>query len=362
MASAVPDSGPAWWLVTRKALPGIGGMERLSSELTARLAQRHAVRVVAHAGGRVGLAKFLLDTAGQLKAAVARGEIALLHLGDPVLAPLARIARAHGIPSVVTIHGLDVTHAQPVYRAWRKRFLPDLDAYVCISRAARDAAVAGGVPAERTHVIGIGIEPVAAGTGEREDERLLFVGRLVRRKGLAWFVRKVLPPLAKRRPGVRLVIIGEGPEREDVTAAADATGIGDRLHWLGAVDDQVKHSEFARAAICVMPNIAIPGDLEGYGIVALEAAAAGCPLLAADLEGLRDAVIDGETGRLVPSGDAAAWQAAIDAWLDDGASRHAAGVRAGNVVRAQRGWTPVIDAYAALFESLVARNRGVPSR
>ena len=360
--SVLPEPGTAWWLVTRKALPGIGGMERLSSELATRLARRHAVRTVAHAGGRIALAKFLLDAAGQVKAAASRGEMGLLHLGDSVLAPLARIARTHGVPAVVTIHGLDVTHPHPLYRAWRKRFLRDLDAYVCNSHATRDAAIAAGVPAERTHVIGIGIDPVDATHIEREDERLLFVGRLIKRKGLAWFVRDVLPGVAARRPALKLAIVGAGPERGAVESAARAGGVADRLQWFGAAGEDVKAREFARASICVMPNVPVPGDLEGFGIVALEAAAAGCPLLAADLDGLRDAVVDGETGHLLPPGDPAAWQAALDQWLDDDAARRAAGARATIAVHAHRGWTPVIDAYAALFESLVAEKRGSSQR
>jgi len=245
--SVVPESGTAWWLVTRKALPGIGGMERLSSELATRLARRHAVRTVAHAGGRIALAKFLLDAAGQVKAAASRGEMGLLHLGDSVLAPLARIARTHGVPAVVTIHGLDVTHPHPVYRAWRKRFLRDLDAYVCNSHATRDAAIAAGVPAERTHVIGIGIDPVDATHSEREDERLLFVGRLIKRKGLAWFVRDVLPGVAARRPALKLAIVGAGPERGAVERAARAGGVADRLQWFGAAGED-------RARIPIGPN------------------------------------------------------------------------------------------------------------
>src|SRR4249920_2873888 len=96
-ASAGSDM-PAWWWVTRKTLPAVGGMERLSSEVTSRLAQRHPLTVQVHHGGRSSLPLFLADTALRLRAAISERRVSLLHLGDPVLAPLAGIARRAGVP------------------------------------------------------------------------------------------------------------------------------------------------------------------------------------------------------------------------------------------------------------------------
>jgi phosphatidylinositol alpha-1,6-mannosyltransferase len=274
-----------------------------------------------------------------------------------VLAPLGGIARRMGIPVSVTIHGLDVTYDNKLYRRWLRLHLDRFDAYVCNSEATAEAAAEAGVPRERAHVFGIGVAVPTPSMDPREDQQLLFVGRLVRRKGLAWFVREVLPGLAAERPGLGLTVIGGGPEQRAVEAAAREAGVADRVRFEGVLDDAAKARWLARATVCVMPNVPIAGDIEGYGIVALEAAAAGCPLLAADLEGLRYAVIDGETGRLVPSGDACAWLRALREWLDDPAARAAAGARAREVVATERRWDDVIDRYVALFEGL-SRARG----
>ena len=283
----------------------------------------------------------------------ALGKIQILHLGDSVLAPLGCLAKLLKIPVCVTVHGLDVTYANPLYRLWLRVFFTRLDAYICVSAAARVAAIASGAPAARTSVVGMGVTPVSVLAAKREPDLLLFVGRLVPRKGLEWFVRMVMPRLVQRRPGVRLAIIGAGSERATIRATAVVVSVEDRIEWLGTLTDVERSQWFARAAVCILPNVHVPGDLEGYGIVALEAAAAGCPLVASDLEGLRDAIIDGKGGRLVPTEDAAAWTAAITELLDDPIRAEAAGARARAWVRAERDWEAVCDRYEAIFNSRV---------
>ncbi|MDQ2963953.1 MAG: glycosyltransferase family 4 protein [Pseudomonadota bacterium] len=344
------------WFVTRKYPPRIGGMESLSWQLTTRLGERRPSRVLALRRGSFWLPLFLVRSTLLLLVGAARGRIALLHLGDPVLAPLGRLARLCGVPACVTVHGLDVTYAHPLYRLWLRVFFQDLDAYICISAAARDAAIARGAPAARTCVIGIGLAP-PAGTGEttaREVDLLLFVGRLVRRKGLGWFVKHVLPKLAARRPGIRLAIVGAGPERVAVERAAAEVGASHRLIWLGALPEVDKWTWYRRASLCIMPNVPVLHDIEGFGLAALEAAAAGCPLVAADLEGLRDAIEDGEAGVLVGAGDTDAWVSAVLRLLDSFEARRMLGERARAWVRAHRGWEAVCDRYEALFASLEA--------
>jgi phosphatidyl-myo-inositol dimannoside synthase len=356
------DSRRRWWFITRKYPPAIGGMERLSWEVTSRLAKRHPVHVVALRASRRALPWFMIASAVRLLAGCIGRRVALVHLGDPVLAPLASIARAFGIPTVVTIHGLDVAYANPIYQRYRRMFLRDFDAYVCISDAARAAAMQAGLASSRIRVIGIGIDaPTRANDGvSRVDDRLLFIGRLVRRKGLAWFVRNVLPRVASARPSLRLAILGDGPERGAIAAAAEAAGVVNHLVWLGAADDTTKIGELARATMCVMPNVPVEGDVEGFGIVALEAAAAGCPLLASRLEGLCDAVDDGVSGRLVAPGDADAWVKSVEQWLSDPAARAAAGEGARTHGLVRRDWETIIDAYERLLVQVAETSPAPP--
>ncbi|MEO8565962.1 MAG: glycosyltransferase family 4 protein [Betaproteobacteria bacterium] len=343
----------ATWFVTRKFLPRVGGMERLSWELTSRIAKRRSTRVVALRGGSRWLPLFLGYSAVLILANAIRGRILLLHLGDPALAPLGRLAKLCDVPVCVTVHGLDVMYSHPLYRLWLRTFFGDFDAYICISSAARAAAISRGVPASRACVIGVGVAaPAAAASADRETDLLLFVGRLVRRKGLEWFVRIVLPRVAQRRDGVRLAIIGAGPERSAIQKSAVAAGVAGRITWLGAVPESERMTWLCRAAVCIAPNVHVPDDIEGDGIVALEAAAAGCALIAADLEGLRDAIVDGQGGRLIASEDADAWTAAIAELLDDPSRAAALGERARAWARAERDWEGVCDRYETLFDAI----------
>jgi len=345
------------WCITRKFPPGRGGMEVLSHELTTRIARRRRTRVVAASPGAMGLPGFLFASACRLLLGCARGSVAAVHLGDPVLAPLSLIARAFRVPVAVTIHGLDVTYAHPLYRLWLRAFLRGIDACVCISEAARRAAIDRGVAPGRASVIGIGIDAAAvpASSTVREDDLVLFVGRLVRRKGLAWFVADVLPALASVRPRLRVVVLGDGPERGNVVEAAKRAGVLDRIELLGALPDAQKWDWLARASLCILPNIPVDSDIEGFGIVALEAMAAGCPLLAADIEGLSEAVAGSDGARLLPAQDAPAWRAASGELLADRDLRDRLGAGGRRWVAKARGWDPVIERYDALFADLIAR-------
>ena len=172
------DTGVETWFITRKYPPRIGGMELLSWELTTRLARRRRTRVFSLQRGSLWLPFFLMRCALAIAVRGARRKIGILHLGDPVLAPLGRLAKALRIPVCVTVHGLDVTYSHPLYRLWLRTFFYDFDAYICISRATRSEAVARGVPEMRTRVIGLGVAPLPARTVPRELDLLVFVGRL----------------------------------------------------------------------------------------------------------------------------------------------------------------------------------------
>jgi phosphatidylinositol alpha-1,6-mannosyltransferase len=182
---------------------------------------------------------------------------------------------------------------------------------------------------------------------------LVFVGRLVRRKGLEWFVRAVLPAIAERRPAVRLAVIGAGPERRTIGQTAAAAGIADRIEWLGAVSDVERAAWLQRSAVCVVPNIDLPGDVEGYGLVALEAAASGCALVAADLQGLRDAIVDGEGGLLVTAEDSGSWIKTIVDLLNRPDRAAALGARARAWALSERAWDTVCDRYEEAFDAIV---------
>ncbi|WP_232224873.1 glycosyltransferase [Acidihalobacter ferrooxydans] len=154
---------------------------------------------------------------------------------------------------------------------------------------------------------------------------LLCVGRITARKGLAVFARDILPAIVERRPDARLLVIGDEPvgalqhrsgEAARVQEALSAAGLVDRTLFLRDADDETLDAAYFAADALVFPVQDRPGDHEGFGMVAVEAAAHGLPTIAFAAGGVSDAVRDGVSGRLVPPGDNAAFAAAVLDTLD----------------------------------------------
>jgi phosphatidylinositol alpha-1,6-mannosyltransferase len=156
--------------------------------------------------------------------------------------------------------------------------------------------------------------------------------------------------MAQRQDWVYL-IVGEGPERRKIEATILAHGLSQHVKLLGRVEEQVLRSVYALADVFVMPNIPVPGDPEGFGIVALEARASGVPVVASDLEGIREAVGGPEDGTLVKPRDWSAFVAAINWWLDREETAMDREKRRERV-RAEFDWNRIISLYLTLFQEI----------
>lgn len=178
----------------------------------------------------------------------------------------------------------------------------------------------------------------------------LFVGRFVPQKHLRLLV-DVLVRTAEVAPQLRMALIGDGPERAVVEAEAAARGVADRLVWIGPIGHDALPSWMASADAFVLPS-----NYEGFARVLMEAAAAARPIVSTRVSGADDAVIDGETGTLVPVGDAAAFAAALLALVFDpvrGRRQGEAGREHLRTVAARYG---DLDAQLDLWRDLVARS------
>src|SRR5690606_1075671 len=116
----------------------------------------------------------------------------------------------------------------------------------------------------------------------RDALLLCSVGRHQERKGFHWFVEEVVPRLGE---GTVYLLGGEGPMTPRIRETVARLGLGDRVRVLGQVSEAMLLSLFRGSDLFVMPNIHVPGDLEGFGVVMLEAGICGLPIVAADLEG-----------------------------------------------------------------------------
>ena len=156
-------------------------------------------------------------------------------------------------------------------------------------------------------------------------EVLLFVGRVIERKGLEPFVDQCLPEIVARRD-VELWVVGGEPvdslahrpgRLSRLRAELAGSELGGRVRFLGAVSDETLRAVYRQADLLVLPAIAVADDLEGFGIVFLEAALFGVPAVSTRLGGIPEAVADGESGVLVAPGDWRAFGNAVIELLAD---------------------------------------------
>jgi len=359
--------------ITRNYPPSVGGMQKLSYELTTRIAKEIRTHIISWGRDRRWLPFFVVWAFVRAVYVLLRDDIALIHLSDPLLAPLGLALRViRQVPVVVNAHGLDITYSNCLYQALIPICLRRLNCVICISLYTWSECIQRGVPVTRCKVIPPGIdvdeyttrlpdverETWLSSWGVRSPYRkiLLTTGRLVRRKGVAHFIQEALPLLMAQRQDWVYLIVGEGPERRKIEAAVLAYGLSQHVKLLGRVEEQVLRSVYALADVFVMPNIPVPGDPEGFGIVALEARASGVPVVASDLEGIREAVGGPEDGTLIKPGDWSAFVAAINWWLDreetvmDRERRR-------ERVRTEFDWSVIIPQYLALFQEIEASYR-----
>lgn len=358
----------------------IGGAERAAAELLAAFRARGDVEVrllaASAASDRLGFVGFAARTLMQLDRLARAGEIdAVLFSAFPTawMSLLLPALRARGVASAAICHGHDITFALPPYQWLLPWVFEALDAVLPVSRATGAECLARGVDPARLHVVFNGADlgrfapppPFEARRGilrcafpeetrnlADEDLVLCTVGRQVERKGHAWFVREVVPRL---RSGARLWLAGGGPGAPAIAAAARQAGVEERVLRLGAISEARLHALYRGADLMVMPNVPVPGDIEGFGLVLLEAGLNGLPVVCADIEGPAEVVAEGVNGRLVPALDAAAFACAIEGLSADPAERKRLGLGGERHAREGFGWAPVAEQHIEALKRARAR-------
>jgi colanic acid/amylovoran biosynthesis glycosyltransferase len=268
------------------------------------------------------------------------------------------------IPLVTTFHGFDATLktramlGSPAYFRYpllRRKLARQGDLFLCASSFIRQKLLATGFPAARTHTHYIGVDCQAIRPREDLEERpvILHVARLVEVKGTRYLLR-AFAGLARRFDGVQLVIIGDGPLRRRLQALAASLGVRDRVEFLGALPHADVLSWTRKAAMLVLPGIRTStGREEGLGMVLLEAAATGLPIIGSRVGGIPECILDGRTGFLVPERDEHALAQRITELLDDPAKRHQMGLAGRALVERQFDIQRQTAALESLYDSLL---------
>ncbi|MEX0836061.1 MAG: glycosyltransferase family 4 protein [Nitriliruptor sp.] len=281
----------------------------------------------------------------------------VIHVHEP-LVPWAGLAAATTdvAPVVGTFHAW--SDASRLYRAGRpvaRRVADRLAVRLAVSDAAAAYhAGALGWPTSRFRIVPNGVD-VARFSGaepfpeliDPERPTLLFVGRLERRKGLEPLIR-AFTRLKTDRPELRLLVVGDGPERDRCQELLPARLRSD-VSFLGRVDHDELPRFYASCDLYVAPSL----GGESFGIVLLEAMAAGRAIVASNIPGYRSVATDGRQGRLVPPGDPAALATAIGTLLDNPSLRSAMAADGRRTVDAFD-WARVAEQVADAYGEAVA--------
>ncbi|HEY0225755.1 MAG TPA: glycosyltransferase family 4 protein [Mycobacterium sp.] len=253
--------------------------------------------------GSVARLQFSPAVHGRVRRWLADGDFDVLHLHEPNAPSLSmwalRIAEG---PIVATFHtsttkSLTLSVVRSVLRPWHEKII----GRIAVSDVARrwQMEALGTDAVEIPNGVDVGAlssAPLLDGY-PRPGKTVLFLGRYDEsRKGMTVLL-DALPKVAQRFPDVQLLVVGHGDESE---LRRQAGGLADRMRFLGLVDDAGKASAMRSADVYCAPN----AGGESFGIVLVEAMAAGTPVVASDLDAFRRVLRDGEVGRLVPVGDA----------------------------------------------------------
>lgn len=306
-----------------------------------------------------GLPAFLLC---QLRAAarLARAfDVQVIHAhwvlpqGAVALAARHLSGRAPGL--VCTLHGADLYGLKgKVFDRMRRAIVNGSDRVTVVSQAMqRD--LAADDPA-KVSVIPMGVDLQARftpGATRRTGSRLLFVGRLVEKKGLRYLLA-AMPSIRKHCPQVSLQVVGSGPAQSECERIVRAAGLVGSVRFLGAVRNAELPDLYRSADVVVFPSVVgRGGDREGFGLVLVEAMGCGCAVAASDLPAVRDIVRDGDTGVLFPPADPGSLCAAVAGLLVDAQRRERLARKGRTFAIEHFDWERIARRYKGLLDELV---------
>jgi len=307
--------------ITRKWPPAVGGMETYSIELTEELRKLVNLNIFFLPGKPNGSPPKLFEififffkaTIQCLK----EKKNDVLHIGDMTLWPIAMISSVFRKKSILVIsaHGTDVAYhlragCAPVLYHWYLLLgailMKSRIKIIANSHATATYCKSHGFKNVYVVPLGVRMSHEVVGFATHPSKYILFVGRLARRKGAGWFTENVLPLLSEE---IILKVAGTVWDEEEFKVIHDSK----RTEFLGPIYGEELAKLRRNAIAVIMPNIKCGGrDFEGFGLTAVEAAADGAVLLASNIDGIVDAVVDGTTGWLLRSEDSVVWKNKIE--------------------------------------------------
>ena len=336
-----------------------GGMERLSYELISRFPDAQKIVNETKRGqslfsARVRSVIFVMTVIPRALVQARRADI--IHIGDPVLLIVAGgIKLFYNKQIFCTVHGLDVAYQNPIYQSYLKLFLPSVDHFIAISEYAKNLVEKKGIKQPIT-IIPPGIidsnynKPISKQELEKIvktnlENKVIFAttGRLIKRKGHAWFIEHVLTHLPEN---IVYIIAGDGPQREVIKKTIEKNNLQGRVIMLGRISDADQKVLLNTCDAFIQPNIAVKNDHEGFGIAPLEAALCARYVFASDIDGIPSAIIDGKNGILLSPENSQLWISTLATY-----SQHPTeNPSAREYTQQQYSWDTICKQYSTVFD------------
>lgn len=380
-------------IVTHKYTNSVGGMQKVCFELHEGISKFYKTHIIAYESNHSKL-KFFGTVVNKIKSKLNQNpNINLIYFNDVLMAlRCASLKKQFSIRMATTAHGLDVVFPNSIYQSHLIRQLKKLDLIICVSQYTSNQILARGIDSNKVTTILNGTSIFANNTTEsrkrlllqkigltsKPKTLLLGTGRAVKRKGFSWFIKDVLPLLNDET-----FLILTGPmgcayssdyllkkclpkninhqlelalaypsDAREIRKLMNHPKLGKKFMPLGMVSHIDLNTLYHIADMCIMPNIAVQGDAEGFGLVALEAAMRNKVVLASNIEGIRDAIQDGENGVLLPSKQPIQWAETINELTYNQDYRQQLGERARKYTMENFSWEIMVSNYLKAFRAL----------
>jgi len=360
--------------ITRKYPPSIGGMQEVNVQLYEHLKQKTRVHLAAWGGSQLWLPLVLPYLFFKsLWTVILSPDIKVIFLGDALLMPLGYLLKLLSRKKIVVMaHGLDITWTFPLYQSMVRSHLKAMDKIVCVSQQTKDECLRRNAQADHVSVIPNGIvvnghqaqECSLQDTKSLEDslgidlkksKLILSVGRLVERKGFHSFVANIFPKIQAVVSDAVYVIVGKGAFKKQILNTVKDRKMENQVILLDKVSRKMLYSLYSSADVFVMPNIPVEGDMEGFGIVVLEAGIRGAPVVASAVDGLKDAIKDGENGILVKYNDYEHFAGSVSKLLNDTNERNGLVEKTKSYIQKQYSWETISGRYLEEFKQLLQK-------
>ncbi|MDQ1284049.1 MAG: TetR family transcriptional regulator [Patescibacteria group bacterium] len=351
--------------ISRAYPPVTGGLENQNYELSVWLPKIAEVKTIANTRGKKFLPFFL--PYAFLKALFLCKKYDAILLGDAVLGAVGwKLKLFSRKPVVCVTHGLDLTYPMKIYqKLWVGFFAGKMDKLIAVGNETIEAGARRGIPKDKFVFIPNGVdtekfiefhkrEELEKIVGEKLENRkiILSTGRLAVHKGIDWFCENVVPLLGE---DIIYLVAGDGEKRKDIEKIIASKKLEPKVKILGKVSDEDLKVLYNTADLYVKPNIKVEGTMEGFGLVAIEAASCKLPVIASNLEGLKDAIKDGQNGFLVEPYDADGYVKKINDLLKDEAYRRDFGEEARKYVIENYSWEKISRRYLEEIQKTVSK-------